>query len=159
MEKAYGISEAQNCIAQVGKRHILFFGCFEEDGRAYEYRHEFDHKPSASEVKEMIVAMVNADTEERIMKNHVWRGNKVWLSTENQMNFKAAYDLNAQTCGAMLPLTFKLGEDEEGQPMYHEFCTLDELSDFYSSCVMHVNACLVEGWAIKDSVNLSEIMR
>ena len=36
----------------------------------------------------------------------------VWLSSENQFNYKAAYDLAVQTGGATLPVTFKFGTDE-----------------------------------------------
>ena len=48
----------------------------------------------------------------------------VWLSTENQYNYKAAYDLAVQTGGETLPVTFKFGSDE--QPEYHTFEKLDE---------------------------------
>jgi hypothetical protein len=33
----------------------------------------------------------------------------VWLSTENQFNYKAAFDLATQTGGKSLPVTFKFG--------------------------------------------------
>ena len=100
---------------------------------------------------EEMKAEVNRRTEEKIRAGHRWRGHSVWLSTENQLNYKAAYDLAAQTAGATLPVTFKFGED--GSPDYYEFAELEELEDFYLSCIGHVQRCLSEGWATKDAID------
>ena len=75
----------------------------------------------------------------------------VWLSDENQRNYKAAYDLAVQTGGETLPVVFKFGSDE--QPVYHTFNTLDELKEFYMSVYRHIERCLADGWANKDAVD------
>ena len=113
---------------------------------------------SFKDVKDAITADINAQTDEKILKGMVWTpisGNPipVWLSTENQFNFKSAYDLMVQTSGATLPVTFKMGEDTEGNPVYHTFETMADVNDFYLKAVAHINQCLNEGWQRKDSID------
>ena len=78
----------------------------------------------------------------------------VWLSTENQFNYKAAYDLAVQTNGANLPQVFKFGSTEN--PEYYKFETVEELTDFYIKATTYINQCLAVGWAKKDSINWDE---
>ena len=54
---------------------------------------------------------------------------------------------------AVLPLRFKLGEDSEGNPVYHTFETVAELDAFYTQAFRYVNQCLNEGWQRKDSID------
>ena len=75
----------------------------------------------------------------------------MYLSTENQFNYKAAYDVAVQTEGQTLPVKFKLGEDEEGQPVYHTFNSLSSFTDFYTRAIAYINQCLNEGWDEKDN--------
>ncbi|MCC8146122.1 MAG: hypothetical protein LIO93_06730 [Bacteroidales bacterium] len=109
--------------------------------------HDFDHKPEAGEIKEVIISWHNREIKNKILSGFVWRGIPVWLSSENQFNFKAAFDLAFQTNGATLPVTFKLGTNEE--PVYQTFETLDELTDFYTQAITHINKVLQEGWKAK----------
>ena len=57
--------------------------------------------------------------------------------------------------GAMLPIKFKLGEDAEGNAVYHTFENMEDFTDFYTSAVAYINQCLNEGWAEKDSLDMS----
>lgn len=114
---------------------------------------EFLHKPSLKEVKETVIAGYNAAIDERIKSGYYWEGVPVWLSTENQFNYKAAYDLAVQTEGASLPVTFKFGTD--GTPVYHTFETLDDLKAFYEGALGYVSETLAEGWAEKDAIDWS----
>lgn len=111
------------------------------------------------EIKEAILADINAQTDENILKGFVWENKKVWLSGENQFNFKAAYDLAIQTEGGNLPIKFKLGEEEDGTPVYHTFDTLIELQDFYTKAIGYINQCLNKGWELKDSIDWSKYER
>lgn len=115
---------------------------------------DFDHKPTEDEVRALITEWYNKQTEERILSGMVWNDIPVWLSTENQMNFKAAYDLAVQTQGSTLPIKFKLGE-RDGNAIYHTFTTMDEFTDFYTSCVNFIMQCIGDGWNEKDSVEFS----
>ena len=112
------------------------------------------HKPTLQEVKEIILGGINQQTYETILSGFKWKEMPVWLSHENQFNYKSAYDLAVQTNGANLPVTFKFGSIDE--PIYHKFTTIEELQDFYLGVTTHINSCLQEGWEKKDSIDWSE---
>ena len=96
---------------------------------------------------------MNTDIDRQILSGFVWNNMSVWLSSENQFNYKAAFDLAMQTDGATLPVTFKFGTTEA--PVYHEFTTVSELTDFYTAAMAHVNTVLKAGWMEKDSFDWS----
>lgn len=113
----------------------------------------FPYKPSLDTIKEVILGVENSRIDKKILSGFVWNGMSVWLSSENQFNYKAAYDLATQTNGYSLPVTFKFGDTEN--PVYHEFKTLDDIADFYVKAMSHVNNTLKEGWESKDSIDWS----
>lgn len=117
---------------------------------------EFAHKPTINEVKSFILGVENQKIDEEIISGFRWKDMPVWLSSENQFNYKAAYDMAVQTNGASLPVTFKFGDST---PVYHTFETLEELSDFYTSTISYVNSVLADGWAKKDALDWSEYER
>ena len=108
--------------------------------------------PTVADACAAAMDAINAKTDEKILSGFVWREKNVWLSGENQFNFKAAYDLAAMSQGATLPVTFKLGEAADGTPVYHEFTDMAEFTDFFTRAIAYINQCLVEGWAEKDAV-------
>jgi hypothetical protein len=112
------------------------------------------------DVKQAVLADINARTDEKILSGFVWtpldgEPIPVWLSTENQFNFKSAYDLAVQKQGATLPVTFKMGEHEDGTPVYHTFETMDDADDFYLKAVAYINQTLAAGWQEKDGIDWS----
>lgn len=116
--------------------------------------HTFTHTPTLSEIKNVITTFYNDKINKQILSGFTWNDMCVWLSTENQFNYKVAYDLAVQTNGENLPIIFKFGDDET--PVYHEFKTLDELSDFYLKCIYYVQNVLNEGWKTKSLINWEE---
>ena len=122
-----------------------------EDTTSY-MEEEFDHKPTPEEVKSIVLSYYNREIENSILSGMGYEGVMVWLSTENQFNYKAAYDLAVQTEGQSLPVTFKFGTDDE--PKYREFTTLEELSDFYRKSISYVLTTLQEGWKKKDNFDV-----
>lgn len=113
--------------------------------------HTFNHIPTLSEIKSVITDYYNKLIDQSILSGLVWNGMKVWLSSENQFNYKVAYDLAVQTNGATLPIVFKFGDDNKS--VYYEFKTLDELSNFYITSINYVQTVLQEGWKKKDEIN------
>lgn len=113
---------------------------------------EFPYKPTLAEVKGFVLGVIDAQTDAKILMGFVWQGLEVWLSTENQFNYKAAFDLAVQT-GQNLPVTFKFGSTDA--PVYHQFSTLEELTDFYTSAMRYINVTLQEGWQRKDNFDFS----
>lgn len=117
------------------------------------YEHWFTHKPSLEEIKEVVTAGYNALVDQRILSGFVWKDMPIWLSTENQFNYKAAYDLAVQTAGASLPVLFKFGTADA--PVYYSFSDLGDFADFYTQAMAYINQALAEGWSLKDSIDWS----
>ena len=155
MEKIYGATERRDGIQQIGrKRWEVFYGFGKDGDTGYNYRQTLEYKPTVNEVKQLIIDTIDANTDEKILNGFVWNGIQVYLSAEKQFDFKAVFDLNTQKNGAFLPVKFKLGEDAEGNAVYHTFTDMEELTDFYTSAVAYINQCLNEGWAEKDNLDM-----
>lgn len=119
--------------------------------KAEEERKYYEENIAPLERLEAAKNAIDAETDEKILTGHVWNDTPIWLSSENQFNYKAAYDIAYQTNGANLPITFKLGE-KDGESIFYTFESIEELQGFYISCVNHINACLNEGWTKKSSL-------
>ena len=152
MEKTYGTDGRHDQVITCSNgRTILIYGYGEEDGTGYDYRHNFAHRPTKEEVLDVITTHINKLTDHKILSGFVWNNLNVWLSQENQFNFKAAYDVAVQTNGSTLPIKFKLGEDEDGLPVYHTFKSMNAFADFFTGAIGFIQQTLVEGWEEKDS--------
>lgn len=125
----------------------------QENGSATYMEAEFKHKPSEDEIKQTVLGWFNEQTDIVILSGFEWNGMPVWLSSENQFNYKAAYDLAVQTDGATLPVTFKFGNEE---PCYQTFDTVEELTDFYTKAMLHIQHTLADGWKKKDAFNVEQ---
>lgn len=141
-------ADALVCLSKTNYLLIFGFGT-DEDGNNYTWRKYYDHKPTVREIKQDISDLVNNETDAKILTGFVWNGKPVYLSAENQMNFKAAYDIARDTAGASLPVKFKLGEDADGEPVYHTFTKLEPLADFVMKAMAFVVTTLNEGWVKK----------
>ena len=130
----------------------LIYGYGTDGVSGWTYRERFEYKPTLEEIKEIIIAQVNRNVEEKILCGLMWRDMPIWLSTENQFNYKAAYDLAVQTGGQSLPVKFKFGTDDE--PCYHTFQTVEELTDFYVQSIKYIQGKLDIGWDKKDAFSL-----
>lgn len=152
MEKIYGAKERQDGLYSIGRnKWELFYGFGKDnpnDESGYNWRQKFKQKPSLADIRTIIKETINNETDRKILEGFVWKGMPVWLSTENQFNYKAAYDLAVQTNGATLPVRFKFGTDVA--PVYYTFKSLEDFADFYAQAMVHINTVLNEGWAEKD---------
>ena len=84
-----------------------------DDGEEITAAQAFDHKPEKEELTKLITDENNARTSRKIIEGGLtWNDIPVWLSTENQLNFKSVYDMAVQAAGASLPVEFKLGEQD-----------------------------------------------
>ena len=157
--KGYGAKERQDIIVRLSDtNYLLIFGFGKDGDNGYNYRKNYDHKPSVDELKADIESLVNEETDSTILHGFTWNGKSVYLSTENQINFKAAYDLAVQTNGATLPIKFKLGEDEDGNPVYHTFQKIEAFTDFFTKAFSYISKCLNEGWTEKDSIDYAKLL-
>ena len=130
--------------------NIQSFG--ELDKTKYKYlEFEMKQKPNIQDIKNVILDYCNKEIDELILSGFVWEGMNIWLSSENQFNYKAAYDLAIQTNGLNLPIIFKFGSSDN--PVYYTFTTKERLQNFYMEAMSYINKTLNEGWIKKDSIN------
>lgn len=159
--KVGGATENGASLTQIGKKNwLLMFGLSTDDNSENEwhYRKNYNHKPSKEELKDDLEQLVNSITDQSILNGFVWKDMPVYLSTENQMNFKAVYDLTIQTSGKTLPIQFKLGEDSDGNAVYYKFTDVDTFTDFYSKTVSYIVDCINKGWAEKDNIDYDKLL-
>lgn len=147
-----GATERADKLVRLSERNYLLIFGFDSDadGNNYTWRKYYDHKPTVREIKQDIGSLINAETDAKILSDFTWNGKPVYLSKENQQNFKAAYDIARDTEGAILPIKFKLGEDSDANPIYHTFTKFEPLADFVKKVVAYVNETLNAGWKKKD---------
>lgn len=112
--------------------------------------HDFDHRPTADEVRSLYVELVNSEVQQRILSGATFEGKPVWLSTENQLNFRSA---------PTVPVRFKMGEEPDGSPVYHTFTTQEELEAFNKAVADYIATCLNDGWARKDAFDVEPYLR
>ena len=160
MRKVQGNNIDFALIKQDKSRIIVSFGQEAVDKKnSTWYEIDFYKKKKGSltldDVKQAVLGGINSLTDEKILSGFVWNGINVWLSAENQRNFSEAQRMAKDYGEAVLPLRFKLGEDAEGNPVYHTFNTIEELNAFYIQAFAYVNQCLNDGWAEKDSIDWS----
>ncbi len=111
------------------------------------------HKPNEDEMRRMINDYYNSMTTDRILRGFVWNDMMIWLSEENQHNYKAIYDIAIQTGGVNLPVEFKFGTED--LPVYQVFHTVEELQKFSLPMQEYIQQCLTNGWRLKDMVDYS----
>ena len=153
VEGSAGVALLECTNPVLGKWRIRWGVEAREDGTVTYMEEELDHRPDAEEVRSLVSGWYNSMTDERILSGFEYDGQPVWLSSENQFNYKAAYDLAVQTDGQNLPVTFKLGTDKE--PYYRMFDTVADLQDFYVKVMKHIQDALSEGWRKKDALDLA----
>lgn len=144
-----GAEERKDQLVQIGhKNWLLIFGfCNDEELGGYNWRKNYDHKPTVREIKQDISDLINADTSRKILTGMTWKGIPLWLSQENQRNISDAVR------AATLPVRLKLGEDEDGNPIYYIFEDSNELTELYNAVWEHIRSSLDYGWREKDSVD------
>ncbi|WP_313418840.1 DUF4376 domain-containing protein [Sphingobacterium multivorum] len=114
---------------------------------------ELYRRPELSEIRANVIAYYNGLCDQEILSGLKIEGNTVWLSTENQFNYKAAWDFALAKDGMNLPVTFKLGDDQN--PVYRVFETVQDLDGFMITVMGYIQLTLSKYWEIKDSIDWS----
>ena len=125
----------------------------DSDECSYKYM-IFESLPNVKTIKNALEEYINNNVVKKITNDFMFDEKKIHLTKENQMNYKAAYDLAVQTNGANLPYKIKTS-DKNGNTQYIVFNTVDELSMFYVAMNAHINRCIEEGWRKKDAIDYS----
>lgn len=104
---------------------------------------EFPYKPTLREVRDFVLGVIDEQTRAAIISGFTYEGNPVWLSEENQLNFSQA----------VVPATLKIGEQQDGTPIYKTFSDAAELKAFNDACSLWRQQCLSEGYQKKDEMD------
>ena len=145
-------------VVEDASRVVISYGLTElGDGKAEWFEVVFykkqTAKPTIEQVKKAVLDDINKQTDEKILTGFVWNDMPVYLSDENQRNFSEAQRIAMIIPDAILPVTFKLGEQADETPIYYEFRTAEELTGFYLQAVAFINQTLADGWQRKDGID------
>lgn len=155
MEKIFGTTVRQDGIQRTGKRRwLLFFGLYEdEEGKTYEYRETFDHRPSLDEIKSVINAQISSDADERKRSGFVWKGLPVRYDEEAERNITGLSVKIPRLGTAMFPLTLKLGDCPDGSPAFHKFADAEEFESFTDALLAFAQDCYAKSWQEKSEID------
>ena len=151
MNKVTGKKSDFSPVREDGSRIAVCYGLTKLDKDHYEWYEIYFYKKqcaqlSFADIKKAILADINAHVKEKIVSGFVLNGNPVWLSEENQMNFSQA----------VVPATFKIGEQEDGTPIYHTFETAEDMKAFNDAFIVWKQQCLAAGYQEKDGIDWSQ---
>ena len=136
-------------VVEDASRVVISYGLKElGEGKAEWYEVAFykkQGKPTLDAVKAAVLADINERVKAKIVGGFIWNEQPIWFSEENQMNWAQA----------KCPASFKIGEQMDGKPIYHDFETQDEMSAFFTECVQWKQQCLNAGWQEKDAIDWS----
>lgn len=152
MKRAEGTPNAEPivCLNPIRGTWRVRLGITPTETGAEWMEEDFDHRPTADEIRALFVELVNEKVQQSILTGMVYNDMPVWLSEENQLNFRST---------PTVPVRFKLGEAEDGSPVYHTFTTQKELTAFNKAVADHIAACLNEGWTEKDCFDVEPYLR
>lgn len=148
MNKVNGKQSSFAPIREDGSRITICYGLKKIGDDLYEWYEIYISKKQISQltfadVKAAIIADINERITSDIIGGFVWEGKPVWFSLENQINFSQA----------TTPVTLKIGEEEDGTPVYHQFDTKASLKAFNDDCLAWKNECLNVGRAEKEGID------
>ena len=165
MSKVFGLTERYSLIDTSGSRTLVNYGIEPVDeinSTWHEVSFSKNHGelPNINDVKEAIIADIDADTDAKILSGYQYQVKHgvdegkivdVWLSRENQENFKAKHDAARDYPEQVrFPMKYKISEENK-KAIYEEFQDFNELKTFYLGGVAYIETCLNEGWAKKDN--------
>ena len=148
MNKVNGKKTSFAPIREDGSRITICYGLKKLSGDLYEWYEVYLPKKQTAQltfdvVKQAILADINDKVKTAIISGFVWNDKPVWFSEENQLNFSQA----------VVPVTLKIGEEEDGTPIYHQFDTVENLKAFSDACIARKQQCLTAGYAEKDGID------
>lgn len=162
-------------IRNEGSRIVIGYGLRQTGGSMYEWYEVYRYNRqvnqlSVDDVRDAILADIDSRTDDAILCGYQWtilhgdtdkpEGERrvsetvsVWLSMENQENFKEAHRLAGSDESKVIPVKFKISEDEGKKAVYETFESFGELDAFYLGAFAFIKQTLDAGWAEKDSID------
>jgi len=148
MNKVNGKKTSFAPIREDGSRITICYGLKKLSKDLYEWLEVYLPKKQLSQltladVKAAIIADIDERVKAQIISGMTWNDKPVWLSIENQLNFT----------NATAPVTLKIGEQEDGTPVYHTFETQQDIADFCTACTQWTQQQRESGWQEKDGID------
>ena len=78
----------------------------------------------------------------------------IYLSIENQIDYKLLFDTTTLLEGSNLPTKVKFKIN--GESIYYNFETIEDMKDFIISMNNHIRKCLEVGNEAKDEINYND---
>lgn len=142
-------------INYVNNKYVISWGLEQINDDTYRWKYFImNTKPSVDEIKATIETYINDNTKHIIETSFYWNNMNIYLSLENQIDYKLLFDITMIKEGSNLPekLKFKIN----GEKIYYDIDTIDEFKDFMISMNNHIRVCLDKGNNLKDSINYEE---
>jgi hypothetical protein len=137
------------------KKYIVSWGLINVGGDNYQWNYKiFNSKPSINVIKDTINSSINQNTKQYIENNFKWNGMSIYLSIENQIDYKLLLDTTILLEGTNLPEEVKFKVN--GENIYYSFETIDDMKDFIIAMNNHIRRYIAEGNKAKDEVNYDE---
>jgi len=136
-------------------KYIVSWGLKNIGGDNYKWNYEiFNTKPSIDTIKKTITDYINSQTRFCIENKFRWNGMSIYLSIENQIDYKLLFDTTSLLEGSNLPekVKFKIN----GESIYYDFETIDDMKDFIIAMNNHIRACLEVGNKAKEEINYDD---
>lgn len=110
---------------------------------------------SINDIKNLIIDWYDADIKYKIINGMMYKGNSVYLSSENQYNFSDMQRMVKED-NSILPIKTKIGEIDNTHPIYYTFDTVEEVDEFCDAIYNHITQCRQEGWEKKDAIDWAD---
>lgn len=167
-QKTSGLQADFAPIRDEGTRITICYGLTKASGKLYEWYEIYLPKKQNAQltfqmVKKAIENDINSRVDEKILCSYPWtvlhgddagKNVKVWLSKENQSNFKAKYDLHFTKPEALtFPTIYKIAEDDDHNAVFEVFQNFEELEAFYLGGIAYIEQCYQAGWLEKRNMD------
>lgn len=140
-------------IKKVNNKYVVSWGLnqIDQSNDLWQwYYFVVNHKPSINEIKTNIETFINEQTKNIIFNHFKWNDMKIYLSLENQIDYKLLFDATMIQDGKNLPEVLKFKINDEN--VYYEITSIDEFKDFILSINEHIRKSLKYGNDLKDSI-------
>ena len=139
-------------IKFINNKYVISWGLEKVNDDSYKWKYFVsNNKISKNEIKDIINAYVNSEVKKSIENKFEWNSMHIYLSLENQIDYKLLFDVTMLQNGKNLPETIKFKVN--GENIFYEIESIEEFKDFIIKMNNHIRTCIKIGNNIKESIN------